>query len=185
MRFPHSCYFGAWAFKDYLPYSVKSLGFLTRWHARSLSFVQVLSIARGRFSCSIPERAIDDVLFYCEWYIGKRWEMIRKHSERSRLFASSSDTTPDFPSLAPPASNSVLFDGSSLLPLEALVRVAEVAASCVFLGLAGFCYMPENLVDIVEGPSIVSLRKTPVQRSMQHWATKVKFDTCRTGSRPL
>ena len=110
---------------------------------------------------------MDDILNYCNWYIDKRWEAISKHHEGvNQTAAPPSDAALD-------TSHLVALDDSSLMPMEALVRMAEVVASCVLLGLAGFIYMPGNLVDIAESPCIVSWKQTPVQRSVQHWAKKV------------
>lgn len=107
----------------------------------------------------LPERACDDFLNYMDWHIKMRWRAIAKH--RQPLQESEG------------AARRELLDSSSLLPLEALVGLAEVAASCLSLGLASSCYLPSNLIDVLSGLSMVAGRDGDASKAMRHWARNV------------
>ena len=124
--------------------------------------MQVLTLARSRFACGLPERAVVDFLYYVNWHLEKRWRAIAKHCL-------------PLPERAEPRRE--LLDTSSLLPLEALVGLAEVAASCLSLGLASFCYLPSNLVDILSGLSMVAGRDGNASKAMRHWTKNVSKPT--------
>ena len=106
----------------------------------------------------LPERAVDDFLNYVIWHLNKRWHAIAKH--RGLLLQKPDDARREL-------------DTSSLLPLEALVGLAEVAASCLSLGLASFCYLPSSLVDILSGLGMVAGRDGSASKAMRHWAKHV------------
>ncbi len=122
----------------------------------------------------MPERAVDDLLFYVDWHFVSRWKAIAGDKRQQLLDQQQQQQQQQLPAAGAPAGGTAgAFGGCSLVPLEALVGVVEVAGSCLLLGLAEFSYLPSGLVDVLESMPMVAGRDAAAHKAKSHWVNKV------------